>query len=87
MSFETIRIERSLPVINGFVQIYSGANSDKTKYSVSTALTYIVGSEEARLSLGSGNNTGSKFGVQRLLKLPAVLANENYSTNPLDDLP
>lgn len=86
MSFETIRIERALPVINGFVQIYSGQNNDKTKYSVSTALYSIAGSTEESLSMGSGHNTGSKFGAQRIFKLPAVVVNQ-YSTNPLDDLP
>jgi len=86
MSFETIRIERALPVINGFVQIYSGTNSDKTRYIVNDVLSAIADSAEVSLSLGSGHNTGSKFGVQRLLKLPAVVANE-YSSNPLDDLP
>lgn len=87
MSFETISIQRSLPIINGYVQIYSGVNSDKTKYSVAAVLSNIADTEEARLSLGSGNNTGSKFGCQRLLKLPAVNAQGYYSSNPLDDLP
>jgi hypothetical protein len=86
MSFETIRIERALPVINGFVQIYSGQNVDKTRYSVDTALYYVTGSSEARLSIGSGSNTGSKFGAQRIFKLPAV-AVAGYSTDPLDGLP
>lgn len=87
MSFETITIQRALPVINGYVQIYSGVNSDKTKYSIATALSNIVDSEEARLSLGSGDNTGSKFGCQRIFKLPAVNAQGYYTSNPLDDLP
>lgn len=86
MSFETIRIERALPVINGFVQIYSGQNSDKTKYSVDAVLYSITGSSLASLSLGSGNNTGSKFGAQKIVKLPTVAANE-YGQDPLSDLP
>ena len=86
MSFETIRIERALPVINGFVQIYSGQNRDKTRYSVSTVLYSIAGTSEEGLSLGSGHNTGSKFGAQRIVKLPAIIAGE-YSTDPLDNLP
>lgn len=76
MSFESIRIYHDWPVINGFAQVPSNLPKDKTRVSVAEALTYADG-EEVYLSLGSGRNTGSKFGAQSFIRLPARDTNGN----------
>lgn len=76
MSLETIRIYHSWPVINGFAQVPNNLPKDKTRVSIAEALTYTNG-EEIFLSLGSGNNTGSKFGAQSFIRLPARDTNGN----------
>jgi hypothetical protein len=74
MSYETVEIIRSLPVINGFVQIYSAKNKDKTRHKVSQALSLVSGSSQINMDR------------QVLFALPAANAYSGYTTNPTEPL-
>jgi len=86
MALTDIRIYRSWPVINGFVQVPHNKPADKTRVTVDEALSLIPGSEAAQLSLGSGRATGSKHGQQEFLRLPPVNADGWYTTNPVESV-
>ncbi len=86
MAFSDIKIYRSWPVINGYVQVPHNKPSDKTRVTVDSALSNVIGSNVAQLSIGSGRATGSKHGAQELFLLPPVAINEWYSSNPVDDV-
>lgn len=92
MSFETISIVRSFPIINGYVKlpinrtnVKAGINGNQDYVTVNDALSAIAGSQEISLSLGSGPNTGRKNGAQRIFELPAVNALGWYDTDPTDN--
>lgn len=63
-----IQIFRALPIINGYVQILDNKPADKT--AVKAEDFAVPGAKIVSLSLGSGPNTGSKFGAQRFVRLP-----------------
>ena len=86
MSFETIRIHRDLPIINGFVGIPPNEPLDKIRVDGDNAVGLVAGSEVVHLSLGSGKSTGSKQGQQEFLRLPGVRPDEWYASDPVDDL-
>ena len=92
MSFETISIVRSFPIINGYVKlpinrsvVKAGGNGNQDYVSVDDVLGVIAGSKEVSLSLGSGPNTGRKTGAQRILELPAINALGWYESDPTDN--
>lgn len=82
MSFESISIIRSLPIINNKVIIPNSSIS----LSVNNCLNNLPGSEEISLSLGIGPNTGSKFGSQRIFNLPPINALSWYDTDPVQEI-
>jgi len=86
MSMSEILIYRSLPIVNGYVMIPPVLPEDKIRVSTVDALSLVVGSEVANLSIGSGEYTGSKFGAQSFLRLPGVAADSWYSSNPIDPI-
>lgn len=86
MALADIKIYRTWPVINGYVQVPHNKPADKTRVTVDEALSLVAGSEASQLSLGSGKATGSKHGQQEFLRLPPVAADSWYSTNPVDDV-
>ena len=73
-----ILIYRDFPVINGFVQVPPNFEQDKSRVSLDRALGTLPGSGEQNLSLGSGPNTGSKFGAQQFLRLQPLQPGESY---------
>ena len=91
-----IKIYRTLSVINGFVQIPPSQDSDKTRVTVAQADS-ILGNASIpgwgavgdwglhRLTMGSGNDTGSHFGCQQFFVLPPVTAGTWYiaATEPI----
>ncbi len=86
MSFETIQIHRDFPIIDGFVQVPPNEEDDKNRVTTAEALAAISDSEITRLSLGSGEQTGSKFGQQEWLRLPGNTPDSWFATDPVDDL-
>jgi len=68
------------------VQVPHNKPKDKTRVSLDSALTNINGSNVVSLSLGSGRQTGSKFGAQEIFLLPGVAADSWYTTNPVDEV-
>ena len=71
MSFETITIYRDYQIVNGFVQVPPNLEKDKTKTTISQALSDIPDSVEYYLtSVGSGFETGSGFGQSRTIRFP-----------------
>lgn len=78
MSMSDIRIHRDFNIVRDFVQVPPNREVDKTRVSADRAMDTIQGSQALALSLGSGNCTGSKFGVQRLLRLPPLRPGETY---------
>lgn len=78
MSISDIRIYRDFNIVNDFVQIPSNREVDKTRIVTYRAVSTIEGSQVISLSIGSGKNTGSKFGAQRILRLPPLRPGETY---------
>ncbi len=85
MSFEDIKIYRSWPIINGYVQVPHNKETDKTRVTVDEALASITGSQEVYFS-PLGRNTGRGFGSQSFLELPEEAIGEGYDTNPVDQV-
>lgn len=83
MSFSTIKIYRQLPIINKYVQFPNNREQDKTAVLATEAQDLIAGSVLKQLSLGSGRQTGSKFGAQQFLQLPGISPNEWYESDPV----
>ena len=71
MSFEDIRIHRDYAIINGFVQIPPNKPLDKISTLENSIEATALG-ETTRLSLGSGKDTGSKFGSQAFVRAPGT---------------
>ncbi len=86
MSFEDIKILRSFPVIDDFVQIAPNTEIEKTKVTLEAALALIPGSKVIRLSLGSGRRWGLKSGQDELFQLPAILPNTWYTSDHIATL-
>ncbi len=93
MAMSEIKIYRSYPVINGFVQlplnrtlVKSGLSGVQLYKTVDDVLTAIANTEEKELSLGSGRNTGAGFGVQSFVELPGVAADAWYASDPSDTI-
>lgn len=71
-SFNTISIQRLIPVVNGYVQL--PLNKEKNKNSVTTDRALAVsGTKLIRSSAGGGASTaGGKHGGQEFIQLPAI---------------
>lgn len=92
-----ILIYRALPIINGYLRIPPCRESDKTKVTVEQAenAPWDAGASPPasplgdwgtnRLTLGSGNNTGSHFGSQQFFVLPPLAPGVGYTkaTEPI----
>lgn len=85
MSFETISIYRDLPIKNDFVQVPPNVERDNQRTESSNGLTAITDGQIVGLTIGSGKSTGSKFGQQRMLRLPPIRPNEWYTQAQLDE--
>jgi hypothetical protein len=77
MSFSTITIQRSLPIINGFVQVPDNLEQNKNLTVASTEVAYNINTlGESPLILGGQTGVarvaGDRYGVQELLKFPAT---------------
>jgi hypothetical protein len=86
-----IKIYRTYPVINGFVQlplnrslVKNGQSGVQLYKTVDDILAAIADTKEVSLSLGSGRNTGSKHGAQSYVELPGVAADSWYTSDPAD---
>lgn len=79
MSMSEIKIYRTLPVINGFVQLPTAKRADKSRVTPEQALVSIQGSTQKSLTMGSGNPDG-KNGAQRIFELPGVTPQAWYTT-------
>lgn len=86
MSMSEIQIFRDLPIIAGYVQVPPNRDQEKTKTTDEVALDAIAGSAIVRLSLGSGKQTGSKFGAQEFLRLPAITPQTWYTSDPVAEI-
>lgn len=91
MSFETIRVYRDLPVINNYVALPPNQESDKNTFYCGADCganmeVVVPGSEIVKLGGGTGNETGSKHGAQRFVRLPGITPNEWYATDPVQDM-
>jgi hypothetical protein len=82
MSYETILIHRDIPVIDGFMATPPNEPLDNR---TTDPETFISGTnhEITRLSLGSGKQTGAKFGQQEWVRLAGIRPDEWYATDPL----
>ena len=81
MSFETITIQRSYPVINGYVRTPEALEEDREAVTIDVAL--VEGGSLVRLAAQSGGNgtAGEKHGTQELYQMDAVLvSNGNVDT-------
>lgn len=82
MSFEDITIYRDMPIIDDrVVKAPNNAVDFIATGSITNADAVIT-----RLSLGSGKQTGSKFGAQEFVRLIGVAPDEWYATDPLAGL-
>lgn len=93
MAMSEIKIYRSYPVINGFVQlplnrslVKSGLSGVQLYKSVGDVLAAITDTQEVELSVGSGRPTGASFGVQSFVELPGVAADAWYASDPADTI-
>ena len=93
-----VKIYHAIPIINDYLRIPPCQEPDKTRITVAQAenklgetgasppmwSSYNIGEWGThQLSLGSGANTGSKFGAQRFFVLPPVTAGVGYTTDPI----
>lgn len=80
MSFETIKIVRQIPIINGFLQCPPNLESLKTSKPFRTQLTspslspLDIGGKLVLLGGGSGGqgSAGQKFGMQEFIETPGI---------------
>lgn len=79
MSFEDITIYRDMPIIDDRV-VKAPNNAIDFIPTASITNTDVV---ITRLSLGSGKQTGSKFGAQEFVRLVGIAPDEWYATDPL----
>jgi len=80
MSFETITIYRDVPIIDGRV-----AKPPNNPVDYNT-IASVSDPNIVRLSVGSGSQTGSKFGTQEFVRLTGITPDEWYATDPLTGL-
>ncbi len=80
MSYDSIRVHRDIPVINGFLAMPPNHPGDNTNRTVANLPS---GSELLQLTGGSGQQTGSKFGAQQFVRLEGIRPDEWYVTDPL----
>ena len=80
MSFESIVIHRDLPIINR--RIIKPPNDPVNYIDIADATNPTV----INLSLGSGSQTGAKFGYQEFVRLPGITPDTWYTTDPLTGL-
>lgn len=93
MAMSDIKIYRTYPVINGYVQmplnrklVKSGLSGVQLYKTVTEVVNAIPGSDSSYLSIGSGKNTGWKAGAQEFVTLPPVSADGWYSSDPADTI-
>lgn len=86
MSFETIRIHRDIPAIDGFLQTPPNLEKNKNRtptiddaQNLSPSMGSIV-----RLTGGSGRQRGSKIGAQEFFRLDGIAPDEWYTTDGSD---
>ena len=80
MSFEDITIFRDIPIIDDRV---AKPPNNPVDY---TSIDDVSDPNIIRLSIGSGKDTGSKFGNQEFIRLPGIAPDEWYATDPLTGL-
>lgn len=86
MSFETIRIHRDIPSIDGFLQVPPNKEKNKNKgQQIETALNLSppLGTI-VRLTGGSGRQRGSRYGAQEFFRLYGIAPNEWYDGDGAD---
>ena len=83
MSFETIKIYRQLPVIDGFVQVPPNRESDKTRITADSLYDTAPSKfTRIRLSGGSGGNPpGTGRGQQELVELEGITPDAWYESD------
>jgi hypothetical protein len=87
MSFKSIKIYRDIPVIDGFAQIPDNLEAEKESYEAPRSGIAVGGAfDNTELSLGSGDQTGSKFGAQRFIRLDPIQPDQWYDDDPLMNL-
>lgn len=71
MSFETIKIIRQFPIINGFVQLPNNLEQNRSAVSLSDAITANPNANLKRMDSGVGGarTAGGKFGTQEWLEV------------------
>lgn len=87
MSFETIRIHRDIPAIDGFLQVPPNKEKHKnTGLDIDQAalLAPPLGSI-VRLS-GSGRQRGSRYGAQEFFRLDGIRPDQWYDTDGVDPM-
>lgn len=90
MSFETIRIHRDIPAIDGFLQV--PPNKEKNKNTgVDIELTTVMSPPLGTIvRLGKGNRQrGSRYGSQEFFRLDGIRPDQWYDTDgtdPVDSL-
>ena len=80
MSFEDITIYRTVPIIDDRV---AKPPNNPVDY---TSIGNVSDPNIIRLSIGSGKDTGSKFGNQEFIRLTGIAPDEWYATDPLTGL-
>jgi hypothetical protein len=80
MSFEDITIYRDIPIIDD--RVAKPPNNPVEYNSIDTVSDPNI----VRLTIGSGKNTGSKFGAQEFIRLTGIAPDEWYATDPLAGL-
>ncbi len=85
MARRDITIHRDFQIINGFVQLPPNREVDKIRVEVGTALA-LAGSDEIKLTGGSGRNTGWKAGSQHIFRLPGLIQGAVAAVDPIIDI-
>lgn len=82
MSFETIRIHRDIPSIDGFLQVPPNKEKNKNK-GVNIELTRSMSPPLGEIvRLGKGNRQrGSRYGSQEFFRLDGIAPNEWYDSS------
>ena len=79
MAAQDILIFRQLPIIDGYVQTPPNLEANKNAITALAALTAIPTATVARLSQGTGYQTGRSFGQQAFLQLPGLYPGQSYT--------
>ncbi len=74
MSFETIRIHRDIPIIDGYLQVPPNKDKDKNRLTVAEAESIDPAPGTILRLSGSGRQRGSRHGGQEFYRLSGVPA-------------